>query len=549
MLQCREEVLAFTKQLVAIKSIVNSDGEKNIAHELYSIIASFDYFSEHKEKLTLQQTINDEYKRYNVLAYVKGTKETSNRTVILMGHIDTVGVDEFNHQKDQAFSPDEWKETLKKEDLPHDIKRHLHSDDWMFGRGVLDMKSGVASHLYLLKYFSEHPEELSGNIVFIGECDEENNSNGILSAIKLLRKWKEEHAFSYVAAINSDFVAPRFKGDENRYIYKGTAGKLLPSFFITGTETHVGACFEGLDPNFIAAELTKQLSYNTNLCDVSSGEVPAPPVALKQTDLKPAYSAQTALSAYVYYNFFVQSWSPEKVLGLLKAEAITAFQNALHTFNNQHEKFCELRNEPYTKIDYKPRVLLYEELENHLISTHGTVFSEHMQTFKESLLEDSNLDTRMFSVRVVEEAWKWMKNKTPAIVLFYSSLYSPRIDVSEKTQEGQTLLKALDQAVEKMQPVYEKPIITKNYFPYISDMSFVALSDDEREIEAVTKNNPGWGTKHFVSYEDVREIDAPVINIGPYGMDAHKKLERTELTYSLEIVPNLTYSIIKEVLK
>ncbi len=38
------------------------------------------------------------------------------------------------------------------------------------------MKSGVAGHMYLIKYFSEHPEELDGNIIAIAECDEEDNS-------------------------------------------------------------------------------------------------------------------------------------------------------------------------------------------------------------------------------------------------------------------------------------------------------------------------------------------------------------------------------------
>lgn len=71
-------------------------------------------------------------------------------------------------------------------------------------------------------------------------------------------------------------------------------------------------------------------------------------------------------------------------------------------------------------------------------------------------------------------------------------------------------------------------------------MSFVAISDGEEDIQAVSDNNPGWETKHYVNYEGIRELDVPVINIGPYGLDAHKKLERTEMTYSFEIVPNLT---------
>jgi arginine utilization protein RocB len=52
-------------------------------------------------------------------------------------------------------------------------------------------------------------------------------------------------------------------------------------------------------------------------------------------------------------------------------------------------------------------------------------------------------------------------------------------------------------------------------------MSFVALSDDDIGTQAVSKNNPSWGTKHYVEYRDIRDINVPVINIDPYGFGAH----------------------------
>ncbi len=548
MLPCREEVLAFTKQLVNIESIVNTDGEKVIANALYTLLSSFSYFSTNPTHLTMTQTTNDDRERYNVLGFVKGTKGNSNRTVILMGHMDTVGIDDFNQLKDFACSPEELMEALKNEDLPASAREHLNSGSWMFGRGVLDMKSGLASHLYLLKYYSEHPEELEGNIVFLAECDEEDGSHGVLSALNIFNSWKEEHHFEYIAAINADFVSPRYEGDENRYIYKGTVGKLLPSFFITGAETHVGSAFEGLDPNFIAAELTKQINYNPELSNEAYGETTVPPVSLKQTDLKPSYTVQTALSAYVYYNFFIHSWSPKDVLEKLKEQAFIAFENALTTFEERYRTFTSMSGEPYVNLPYKPRVFTYEEMEQMLIHENGDTFVTHMNKFKETLLQDTELDTRMFAARVVEEAWKWMKDKNPAIILFYSSLYSPRIELTGKTANELALINSLEQAVETMQTKYNYPIVTRNFFPYISDMSFIALSDDEEGINAVSQNNPGWGSKHYVNYEDIRRLNVPVINIGPYGVDAHKKLERMEMTYSLEVVPNLTNHVIQNLL-
>ncbi|QOR66974.1 M20/M25/M40 family metallo-hydrolase [Cytobacillus suaedae] len=548
MLDCKDDILFFTKQLVNIESIVNTNGEKEIAHVLYTLISSFPYFTNNPSHVLKVETKNDPHERFNVLAFVKGSKGTSNKTVILMGHMDTVGIDDFNQLKDKACNPDEIVEEFKKENLPQALREHVDSEEWMFGRGILDMKSGLASHLYLLKYYSEHPEELEGNLVLVSECDEEDGSHGILSALHELKAWKEEHGFEYVAAINADFVSPRFEGDDNRYIYKGTTGKLLPSFFITGAETHVGSCFEGLDPNFIAAELTRQIDYNPDLCNEALGEITVPPVSLKQTDLKPSYTVQTALSAYVYYNFFIFSWSPKEVLEKLKEQAFIAFENSLHLFKERYKKFSELSGEPYREVAWTPRVLTYEEMHEQLVNEHGTDYVSHMKAFKEKLLLDETLDTRMYAARVVEEAWKWMVDKNPAIILFYSSLYSPRIELSGETEQERNLIEALDYAVEKVQPSYQHPIAIRNFFPYISDMSFVALSDDEEGIQAVSNNNPGWGTKHYVNYQDIREINVPVINIGPYGIDAHKKYERMEKTFSLEIVPNLTNEVIKKLL-
>jgi len=548
MLSCQSDIQAFTKRLVQVPSVVNTPGEKAIADHLYQWIAEWPYFQTNPSALSIERTVHDESERYNVLAYVKGTKSESSQTVILMGHIDTVGIDDYTQLKDHACDPDALLELMQQENVTAQIREHLESGEWMFGRGSLDMKSGVASNLYLLNYYSEHPEELAGNLVFLAECDEEDSSHGILSALKTLKKWKEEQGFDYIAAINADFVSPRYEGDTNRYIYRGTVGKLLPSFFITGAETHVGSCFEGLDPNFIAAHLTRQINYNTELCDEAYGETTVPPVSLKQTDLKPTYTVQTALSAYVYYNFFIHSWSPKDVLDKLKGQAETAFARALDEFTASYQAYCKQSGEPFREINWKPRVMLYEEMHDLLADTHGERYLQHIERFKQELLHDTSLDTRMFAARVVEEAWKWMPDQHPAIILFYSSLYSPRIEVTGKNEKEANLVAALDRAVEYVQPHYEHPIAIRNFFPYISDMSFVALSDDEEGIQAVCDNNPSWGSKHYVEYQDIRDLNVPVINIGPYGYDAHKKYERVEYKFSFQIVPNLTNTVIQELI-
>src|SRR5690625_1439444 len=549
MLKSEQDILMFTEKLVNVQSVVNSSGEANISKYIYELIQEWPYFQKNTDFVCKKQTLNDSLERFNVYAFVKGTKSKhDHRTLILMGHTDTVGIDDYGHLKNKACFPNELIEALTEEPLPEHIKKHLHSDEWYFGRGTLDMKAGVASHLYLLKYYSEHPEKLSGNLLFIAASDEEDSSHGMISAVTHLNEFKQTYNFSYIGAINADFVTEHYTGDDNRYIYKGTIGKLLPSFYIKGVESHVGSPFSGIDPNYLAAHLTKQISYNPELCDTALGETTVPPVSLKQTDLKPSYTVQTALAAFTYFNFFTFSWTPWEVLRRLKEQAKIAVNQAMAELNERYKQFQMKMNESNQTINFPPKVYLYEELYNQLVEQHGNKFSNHMEQFKENLLADESLDVRHYAMRVVEEASEWLEGNEPLIVLFYSSLYSPHMMLTGNDKREQQLLNALNQAIENIQPLYEHPIQQKNFFPHICDMSFLSLNMDLEAIDAIEQNNPAWGVKHYVNYTAVQELNIPSVNIGPYGFDAHSKHERMEKTYATKIVPNITKQMIDQLL-
>jgi arginine utilization protein RocB len=541
----RKEMDQLLKDLIMQPSVVNTDGERMMAENIYHYIAKLPYFQSRPHQVELTSTYHDSKLRYNVLAYVKGEATNSNETVLLMGHLDTVGVSDFGMWKEQATNPDRLKEAYQGEKIPEHIREHAQSEDWMFGRGSLDMKSGVASHLYVLKHFSEHPAELKGNLMVTITCDEEDSSHGFRSALKDLKRLKEREGFEYIAALNSDYTSPRYHGDEKRYIYVGTVGKLLPTFFIAGKETHVGQVFEGFDPNLIISELTKEIDYNPLLCDELYGEWTLPPVTLKQSDLKPFYDVQTPLAAFVYYNFFVHSWSPKDVLYKLKDHAQRAFRSAIRTYLERYEIYCKLSGDPHEPLQLTPKVYTFEEYYECLKKEHGQEFEEEIGRVCEKIMQEPDMDVRKYSCRVMEEIWGWDQTKEPVIIIFYSNTYIPRIAISKETHEGNRLITAIESAVSQTQPYYPKEIEIRQFFPYISDMSFVALSDDEESIKSLEKNMPTWGEEYRLNVEDIRALNVPVCNIGPYGFDAHKKYERVELSYSLEMVPFLTYSVIR----
>ncbi len=548
-LNCYDEVKKITEDLIRVPSIVKTSGEKECAKKIMEFYNDLSYFKDNPEYLLMQQTENDEIERYNVIAMVRGTKGESRRTLLLMGHFDTVGVDDFGSIKEHAFNPDILPELLKKLNLGDDVNKDIDSGEYMFGRGGLDMKAGVASHMYLIKYFSEHPEELDGNIIAMAECDEEDNSHGAISCLKVLNEWKEKYSLEYISAINADYSTPYHEKDENRYVYYGTIGKMLPSFYVTGKETHVGQAFGGLDPNLIVAEITRLMDLNPDLCDEAGGEVTIPPISLKQSDFKDIYTVQTAISAYSYYNFFVHRMSPEDVMNKVKEKAVEAFDNVIEYLNHSYKRFCEIGGHVYTELPWETRVYTWDEFYNELATIHGDRFKIYIHNFAKELNEKNPaMDLRKFSVTVVEEAWKWAVDKSPAIIIYFSSTFCARIEMLGESPREKALVSSVEESIKFVQDYSDKPIVTKMFYPFISDMSFMGMSDSRESLKVLENNMPAWGSKYNHPIDEILEVDVPVVNIGTYGKDGHKITERLHMRYTFENMTNITYNTIKRLL-
>lgn len=546
-----DEVKRITEEMVAIPSINKEpEGETKVAKYVYDYYMSLDYFRENPERVKMFKTKNDFVDRHSTYAYVKGTKGNSGRTVILIGHIDTVGVDDFGTIREYAFKcrelPEKLKETFK---LSREVIDDIESGEYMFGRGALDMKSGVAGHMYLVKYFSEHSEELDGNIIAIAECDEEDNSKGIITALDELVELKKKEGFEYIACINADYSTNYSPGDENRYIYYGSIGKLLPCFAAFGKEAHVGQAFSAFDPNLLIAEITRKMSLNTNLCDIAQGEVAIPPISLKQTDTKGPYTVQTALTAFSYFNFFTHGWDPAQVLAKSREVAVKAFDDVIDYLQGQYKRFCELSSVPYVPLSWKTRVYTWKEFYDYLANIHGKEFTDYIAKFTRELHEkDREMDLRMFGLRVCEEAWKWSEDKSPAVIVFFGSVFSARIEMTGRTDKEKALLSAVEGAVEKIRPEAERQIKTRMFYPYISDSSFMAVCDDTLAVQALRDNMPQYGVKYTHDIDKIMEIDVPVVNIGTFGRDGHMLTERVDMKQTFRNVPNITYETVKTLL-
>ncbi len=536
-----------TLELASIRGVVGTREENNVAEKVYETFNEMDYFKKHPKNVRYVNVIDDPLERKSVMAMIKGEKGNSKKTIVLVGHIDTVGISDYGLLKDYATKPLELVKKLKEVSIPEDALKDLESGEYLFGRGVFDMKCGVSTLMTIMEYISDDIENFEGNIVFAAVCDEEGNSGGMLSVVPELTKLEKEEGFEYQALLDTDYSAPRYEGDNTRYIYVGTVGKLMPSFYIVGSEAHAGDPFRGLDPNHISSAITMEMDFNTKYCDEAEGEVTVPPISLRQQDLKTEYSVQTARNSHLYFNFGTHSSTPDEMMDRVVEGANLAFQNVVDDLNVEYKKYCESNKFPYEKLPWETRVVTYEELYKKVKEEKGKELDDRIDKLEKELLANDDIDERMFALRVVEEVHNMWSDKNPVVVVFYSPPYYPHIYVEGKSPLEEKLLNVAKQVIEETDSNYD--IEMKKFYPYISDLSYAAAPKEEDAVDSLKNNMPGFGTKYNLPIEDMQQLNLPVVNIGPFGKDAHQFTERLEKDYSFNVAPKLVHDTIIKLLK
>lgn len=537
-----------TKELVGIKSVNGcNDGERRIADYLEDYLKKIPYFKEHPDNIIKQEIPGDNLNRCNVFAYITGKKNKSNKTIIWHGHIDTVGTEDYGELEQYATDCDKLLEEILKLNLSKEIRNDLQSGDWLVGRGACDMKSGVAVFAVLLEYLSERLDSFGGNILFSANPVEENQHTGIIAGIKVLEQLKNEKNFDYVMAINNDYICPLYENDRKKYIYTGAVGKLLPCFYIQGYETHVGQCFEGFDASVAAAEVVRLVNYNTDLCDSYNGEYTLPPSVLKMKDLKSSYNVQTAQEAYVYFNYFVHSKSVETIISELKEIGRTAMNNVADKITEENIKYAKLSGDNISEKKFIPEILTYDELIERVESTLSVNANELADELAKELLA-KNIDFREISLNIVQKLADMLKTHNPLMVVFLSAPYCPYNTLHEEVEEEQKIYDKLAEITSVMGKELDEEFEIRQFFPSLSDSSYLKISDSSESMEYLKGNFPAMSTLYPLPINEIMGLNIPAVNFGVYGKDAHKWSERLYKPYSFGKLPILELEAVKRVL-
>jgi len=536
---------SLTLDLVGTPSFVRTPSERKFALDLYELLAAMPYFKDHRDHLNLVALENDPLERPCVFALLEGKGSNKSDTVVLLSHYDTVGIDDFGTLAPWALDPQELKKHMRAQSFSEEVRADLDSEDWLFGRGTVDMKSGIALHLWLIKIMSENLSALNGNLLFVCTPDEEAMNKGAQAAAREIMRIKEERKLKFLGLMNTDYSAPRYKNDPHRHVYLGSIGKCLLSFFIGGVPTHAGECLDGLDANLVASRLVERLSLNCAFCDEAEGEITPPPVSLKQRDLKEVYDVQSPYESQVYFNLFTFTKTPDRILYEAKREAGRIMKAVNDDLNRQRKIYAAKKGFPFSYQNFTGRVYTYQEFYQKVTAEKPAVkdgLRDLESNYPLNPADETGLSLAM--VRCLFQASHEYLEKLPVVVIYFSPPYLPAVHVGENTPEEFRFRSVLQETVSK----YDAGIQIKPFFPYISDISWFAMNDSAHDIRFLKANSPGFSRTCGVDLETLSGLNIPSANIGPLGKDAHKATERLYLPYAFQTLPVLLRSMVKKLL-
>ena len=517
---------ALLLELVAMDSVSGTPGERAFAGLLRDVLLR----SEAVRTIADEIVLGDVGQGRSFLRALHRSDATD-ATILLLSHFDTVDVAEYGDDASAAFDVDALGTALAQPQagLDADAAADLASGEWLFGRGVMDMKAGLALHVQLLE--RAVAEDWPINLVLLTVPDEEVNSDGMRAAVQHLVELQLQQGFDWTLFLCGEPSFPAHPGDQRHHVYSGSIGKLLPAVLCCGRETHAGTPLAGITSTVIASELTRRMEWNEALAEEDRGERAPLPVTLEQRDLRAGYSTQTSSRTLALYNAFTMHRSAEEVLQLVEGIA----REAAASCSEAWRAACDRAG---VDTPGPVRVLRYEQLVAHAT---GQLGAERVRELVDAALATSG-DLRARSVAAADALVLACPDLAPAIVLLFAPPWYPAVCSS-----GDALVEAcIERVRSRASEWFCSDVHRTHWFNGISDLSYLApVADTELQRSAWRANTPGVGVTYDVPLEAMRQLDAPVLNVGPLGKDPHQRSERLHAPSSFEHLPALLADLVR----
>jgi arginine utilization protein RocB len=483
------------------------------------------------------------HQRACVAALVRGR---GRRTVVLTGHFDTVPIEDYGDLKPLAGRSEDLRQGLLTRLRQNAVTRaeklallDFSGPDYLPGRGLLDMKAGLAAGLAVLEAFAEMPER-EGNLLFLTVPDEEVNSAGARAAAPALPRICEQHGLDIVAAINLDAIADDGDGSTGRAVALGTIGKLLPSAMVVGVPTHAGYAFNGFNACVLAGALAAEVEWARSLTERSGDQTGAGPTLLGMKDSKTAYDVTTPDKVWMYWNVMLYRRTPVAILEALQGLAESAVAKLTAVLAPRRSAALGSAVPPLPVVG----VTTFEQLRRDVLTARPE--AEGALTAFAQDVAAQNLDLPEQCRLITQELWKLSGRGDPTIILGFASTPYLATQLGPDA-DARNLARATEAAAEIIAARHNTTIALPAYFLGISDMSFLGQAD-ENDIPIIAANTPAWGAGlHWPKGAAFAGI--PIVNAGPWGRDYHTVLERLHTPYAFTVLPDLIGEIVSGVLR
>jgi arginine utilization protein RocB len=510
---------------VMVKSDTNTKLEGNVEPFLMNFFSNIGYFKNHPEHYGTYKIQNDPLERSVCWGFVKGNGDD---TVVLIHHNDVVGVEDFGTLKAFAYSPLELEEELVKikDSLQPDARADLESGDFIFGRGIADMKGGGSIQLALLKRYSELCN-LQGNVLLISVPDEENLSAGMMSGILLLKELKEKYNLNYLMMINSE-PHERISKDVGM-LSEGSVGKMLSFFYVKGFLSHVGKIFQGFNPVSILSEIVRKTELNLELSDFIGDEASPPPTWLYFKERKFHYDVSLPPSAAGCLSILTLNREPASMLETLREISMSAFSELIESMNQKYKVYRARVGKPFEPLPWQAKVVTFKELYDEAFDLHGDTFK---QRYHETLIDIENkiqageISMIESNFYLVEAVYEYINDLSPRVVIGLAPPYYPNVAnmyIDNISPEAKNLSKEI---MEYTLRNFSQKYSREYFFTGISDLSYTSVKNSKVIQQTLEGSMPLFGTLYNIPIEDIEDISMPCINIGPWGKEYHKLTER-----------------------
>ncbi|MCE5256431.1 MAG: M20/M25/M40 family metallo-hydrolase [Spirochaetaceae bacterium] len=543
------DVQALSIALAKMASVTDSPGEKAFPGYLASLVLQIPYFKDHPGNIEMFPLPGDEKERNNLFALVQGSGQAC---VVLTGHYDVVQTSMYGSLEPWAFDPETLlkkmeqmsQETGGKDHSPSQdsplakLRDDLESGEFLPGRGMLDMKSGLAAGISVLARFST-PLERDGNLLFVAVADEEGSSRGMKAAAAMLPDYLAKRGLVPSVIINLDSAVDQENGESGRAVFTGSVGKLLPFAYFIGKCSHAGAPFDGINPVLAASEFAREIECNPDFLQErqsSPGEEPPPPTILYFRESRQSYDVTTPSSVFCAMNILTHSKTPEEVLELVSKAATEAMNKSISTLRERASTMARRVSGHFSIPAKTPLVLSFAELASMAERTSPGIVDKIRGYARGKCPEDQVQQTLL----VLKELVPFSNIEGPAVVTGFAPPYYARAEIDQaRNLDFITMLRAelLD-----FSQVTGKSIRVRPYFPGISDMSFLSPADTAAQRAFVREQSAILDSS---STEETRvSIGCPVINAGPWGRDYHQMGERINMEYGFKELPELLWRLV-----